>query len=174
MVGGQGQGLTLPLPQMLHRRRRVGTSPTRVNKRNRVSPLCSLWVGRSQDLPMAQRVQDAGGSEGEAVIASIRVQNLPAWDTCAARNAGVMEPVFSNICVQKRIHRFNVTDQVESRCTMDAYAVRPGTQYLQDPHVWGDPLTPGGAKYSQNHIRHQKRARESLLQNDFSTGSLGA
>jgi len=81
MVGGQGQGLTLPLPQMLHRRRRVGTSPTRVNKRNRVSPLCSLWVGRSQDPPMAQRVQDAGGSEGGAVIASIRVQNLPGVQT---------------------------------------------------------------------------------------------
>jgi hypothetical protein len=32
MVGGQGQGFTFPLPQMLHRRRRAGTSPTRVNK----------------------------------------------------------------------------------------------------------------------------------------------
>jgi hypothetical protein len=41
----------------------------------------SLWVGRSQDLPMAQRVKDAGGSEGEAVIASIRVQNLPGVKT---------------------------------------------------------------------------------------------
>jgi hypothetical protein len=40
---------------------------------------------------------------------------------------------------------------------MGAYAVRPGTQYRQDPHIWGDPLTPGGAKYSQNYIRHEKR-----------------
>jgi hypothetical protein len=30
---------------------------------------------------MGQRVQDAGGSEGEAVIASIRVQNLPGVKT---------------------------------------------------------------------------------------------
>jgi len=41
----------------------------------------SLWVGRSQDKPMGQRVQDAGGSEGEAVMASIRVQNLPGVKT---------------------------------------------------------------------------------------------
>jgi len=39
---------------------------------------------------------------------------------------------------------------------MGAYAVRPGTQYRQDPRIWGDPLTPGAAKYSQNHIRHKK------------------
>jgi hypothetical protein len=30
---------------------------------------------------MAQRVKDAGGSEGEAVMASIRVQNLPGVKT---------------------------------------------------------------------------------------------
>ena len=30
---------------------------------------------------MVQRVKDAGGSEGEAVMASIRVQNLPGVKT---------------------------------------------------------------------------------------------
>ena len=37
----------------------------------------SLWVERSQDQPMVPRVKDAGKSEGDAVMASIRVQNLP-------------------------------------------------------------------------------------------------
>jgi len=41
----------------------------------------SLWVGRSQDQPMAQRVKDAGGSEGDAEMVSIRVQNLPGVKT---------------------------------------------------------------------------------------------
>ena len=41
----------------------------------------ALWVGRSQDQPMVQRVKDAGGSEGDAVMASIRVQNLPGVKT---------------------------------------------------------------------------------------------
>ena len=41
----------------------------------------SLWVGRSQDPPMAQWVKDAGESEGDAVMASIRVQDLPGVKT---------------------------------------------------------------------------------------------
>ena len=41
----------------------------------------TLWVGRSQDPPIVQRVKDAGGSESDAVIASIRVQNLPGVKT---------------------------------------------------------------------------------------------
>ena len=41
----------------------------------------SLRVGRSQDQPMAQRVKDAGESEGRAVTARIRVQNLPGVKT---------------------------------------------------------------------------------------------
>jgi hypothetical protein len=43
--------------------------------------MCSLWVGRSQDQPMAQRVKDAGESEGRAVMAWIRVQDLPGAKT---------------------------------------------------------------------------------------------
>ena len=37
----------------------------------------SLWVGRLQDQPKAQRVKDAGESEGQAVMAWIRVRDLP-------------------------------------------------------------------------------------------------
>jgi hypothetical protein len=39
---------------------------------------------------------------------------------------------------------------IESGCTMDTYAVRPGrasAQYRQDPLRRGDPLTPDGAKH---------------------------
>jgi uncharacterized protein len=36
-------------------------------------------------------------------------------DTCAARSAGVVEPVFANICVQKRMHRTKLKVDVQWR-----------------------------------------------------------
>lgn len=37
---------------------------------------------------------------------------------------------------------FHATLQTKSGCKMDAYAVRAGSPYRQNPHLWGDPLTP--------------------------------
>jgi len=81
MVSGQVQGVTLPLPQMLHRRRRSWNLTHSGKQAEQGKPVALLWVGRSQDQPIVQRVKDAGGSEGDAVMASIRVQNLPAVKT---------------------------------------------------------------------------------------------
>ena len=56
-------------------------------------------------------------------------------DTYAARNAGVVEPVFANICVHKHMHRFTLRSKTQGGCTMEI--VRSGTQYWQNPHFWG-------------------------------------
>ena len=39
---------------------------------------------------------------------------------------------------------FYVTFEIESGCTMEI--VRSGSQYRQDPQLWGTDLSPGGAK----------------------------
>ena len=57
---------------------------------------------------------------------------------------GIVEPVFANICVQKRMSRFTLRNKTKSRCTMAV--VRAGAQYRENPHLWSDPLTPGESK----------------------------
>ncbi len=47
--------------------------------------------------------------------------------------------VCQHLCAEAH-EPLHVTDQVESRCTMEA--VRSGTQYRQAPHIWGIPLDP--------------------------------
>ena len=49
--------------------------------RNVVSPMFSLRESKPQGEPIVQRVKDAGGSEGDTVMVSIRVQNLPGVKT---------------------------------------------------------------------------------------------
>jgi hypothetical protein len=71
--------------------------------------LRSLWVGRSQDQPITQRVQDAGGSEGDAVMASIRVQNLPDVKTNRLP-AGVLSR-------ENRINNFHMGKQMMAGIT---------------------------------------------------------
>jgi hypothetical protein len=66
-------------------------------------------------------------------------------DTCAARSAGVVEPVFANIHCPEAHAPLHAPDQVESGCTMAT--VRSGPQSRQDPLIWGAPLTCGEAKH---------------------------
>ncbi|NJC97772.1 MAG: hypothetical protein C3F07_00295 [Anaerolineales bacterium] len=59
---------------------------------------------------------------------------------------------------------------------MDAYAVRSGPQYWQDPRLWGDPLTPGGAIKPTTVYKYKELGTEtrwSPYKIGFSTVSLG-
>jgi len=46
--------------------------------------------------------------------------------------------------------------QIESGCTMDAYAVRSGPQYWQDPHLCDADLSPGGANKNEDRLQREK------------------
>src|SRR2546428_515750 len=62
-VCGQGQGVLTPLAQMLHHRRRGGTSPTWGHLRDGGSPVTSPWVGTSQEGAKRERGKE-GGARG--------------------------------------------------------------------------------------------------------------
>ncbi|WKZ34670.1 MAG: transposase [Anaerolineales bacterium] len=58
-----------------------------------------------------------------------------------ARRLGIVEPVFfQHLCAEAHAP-LHPALQIESGCTMDAYAVRSGAQYRQDPLLWGACLT---------------------------------
>ncbi len=52
-----------------------------------------------------------------------------------AGRLGVVEPVFANICVQKRMHRFTLRSKL--KVDVQWRLVCSGPQYRQDPGVWG-------------------------------------
>jgi hypothetical protein len=62
------QGLKLSLSWTNDRRRIERTSPTLADKRNTVSPYCSLWEDKPQGESMAVRVEDEGESERRSVM----------------------------------------------------------------------------------------------------------
>ncbi|MGQ9898534.1 MAG: transposase [Acidobacteriota bacterium] len=58
-----------------------------------------------------------------------------------ARQLGILELVFANICVHKHMNRFTLRSKNESGCTMEV--VRTGTQYRENPGFWGAPVASG-------------------------------
>ena len=60
-------------------------------------------------------------------------------------STGSVQVFFIYLCAQAHAP-LHATLETESGCTMDADAVRPGTQHRQDPQVWVAELSPSGAK----------------------------
>jgi hypothetical protein len=78
--------------------------------------------------------------------------------------------VCQHLCAEAHESLYS-TDQVESRCTIAV--VRSGTQYWQDPHVGGDPLTPAEQITRRTRFDTRHGRGKALCKMSFSTVSLG-
>jgi hypothetical protein len=57
-----------------------------------------------------------------------------------ARRPGIVETVFANICVQKRMSRFTLRSKTKVDVQWRLFALV--AQYRENPDFWGIPLAP--------------------------------